>query len=201
MAPIDPQSLKTPDPMLVQHHSALFDEDPRTGAPDRALLSLAETFPRNDKLEHVLVKVAALNSLYSTNIFAIVEVALHISSLNIDPLVSHGDPNAIDLVAKIVISGKSRRNYSFATKYCSMHFPDFYPIYDAIVDELLWRYGKRDQFASFRRMDLLDYTKFVSIIDQFRVYYGLSEIGYKPLDKFLWSYGKEVLERQDPLDN
>ena len=29
----------------------------------------------------------------------------------------------------------------------------------------------------------------------------LYKIGYKTLDKFLWSYGKAVLERPDPLAN
>ncbi len=37
-----------------------------------------ELAPKNDKLEDILLKAAALNDFYSTNIFSIYPVALHI---------------------------------------------------------------------------------------------------------------------------
>ena len=40
--------------------------------------------PENKKIEHVLLKVSALNDFYSTNIFDTYSVAKHILKMNID---------------------------------------------------------------------------------------------------------------------
>lgn len=196
MSRIAPDTLPVPNNDNAKEYIARFDEDPRIGAPDRSLSLLVNMYPWNVQVEHVLLKVSALNGLYSTNIFAVTDVAIHISKQHIDPHLLQGDIAAVDLVAKIQLGGKPRRNYSFATKYCSMHAPKKYPIYDTIVDELLWRYMQKDVFASFHRMDLLDYREFKRLIDQFRIYYGLCDLDYKSLDKYLWGLGKELLAKQ-----
>jgi hypothetical protein len=36
------------------------------------------------------------------------------------------------------------------------------------------------------------YPRYVEIITQFRMHYGLGEFGFKELDKFLWLYGQTV---------
>jgi len=193
MSGLSPDDLPNVTRTLAKRYIRRFDSDPRVGAPDRALADLVANYPSNSQVEHVLLKVSALNGLYSTNIFAVTDVAIHISKRKIDLLLAIGNLDAVDRIAWIKIGGKSRRNYSFATKYCSMHVPKTYPIYDTIVEELLWRYKQKSGYADFRRMDLLDYKRFKQIVDQFREYHGLSMLDYKSLDKFLWGLGKELL--------
>jgi hypothetical protein len=95
--------------------------------------------PRNVDAGEVSVKVAALNGLYATSIYGIAQMARHIVSLNIDDPLSSGraDPGLVERIARLEQKGKVRRNYSFATKYCSFHRPDVYPIYDSLVVEIL----------------------------------------------------------------
>jgi hypothetical protein len=61
-------------------------------------------------------------------------------------------PDLIERIANVEISGKRRRNYSFATKYCNFRRPDVYPIYDSLVAgvlNVLLRQG--ETFDSFAR--------------------------------------------------
>lgn len=56
---------------------------------ERSLALLFQNFcPNNRVLEHVLLKISALNDFYSTNIFNTYAVARHIVSLDIDPLLA-----------------------------------------------------------------------------------------------------------------
>jgi hypothetical protein len=193
MVSISVNALPDPTYSSALGYASNFDADPRSGAPARALSALFALYPLNVDLEHVLLKVSSLNGLYSTNIYAVTEVSQQICDKDIDPLLRMGDTAVVDLVALVRLGGKPRRNYSFATKYCSLHSPAAFPIYDTIVDELLWRYMQRDRFASFRRKDLVNYDEFRRVIDEFREHYGLRGLDYKSLDKFLWMMGRELL--------
>jgi hypothetical protein len=130
------------------------------------------------------------NSLYATQIYALAAVARHIAGLRIDSQLATGSLDAVDLIANVDISGKQRRNFSFATKYCSWHNPVSYPIYDTQVDASLWAYQRQDLFAPFARQDLRNYATFFTVVTAFRTFYGLDELSFKQLDKFLWLSGK-----------
>lgn len=72
--------------------------------------------------------------------------------------------------------------------------PQIYPIYDSIVEQMILEYYKSDQFTQFYRYELReDYVRYTEIIDLFRKFYGLDQFTFKEIDKFLWSYGREIL--------
>ena len=85
----------------------------------------------NTNLVEILLKVSTLNDFYSTNIYDTHSVAKHILSLGADKKITQGDLSLVDQMANVNFNGKVRRVYSFATKYCSHHAPDTYPIYDS----------------------------------------------------------------------
>ncbi len=96
----------------------------------------------------------------------------------------------------LIINGKERNFYSFASKYCSHHNPDSFPIYDAYVDKILAYFrdlkntdGK--SFATFTNKALKDYTKFTEVIIKFRDAYALKQI-----DRYLWITGKKYLPKK-----
>lgn len=189
--------LNEPTPELVLQYARKFD-DPvtQTGQTDLALGKLFATYPANADLSDVMLKVAALNALYATNIYAIFQVAKHIHNLQIDSRLTAQDQTLVEAIARVQVSGdKKRRNYSFATKYCSWHSPEAFPIYDRFVDELLWRYALRDSFFGadpLGRNDFWnDYPTFVRTLLAFRNHYGLQQISSRQLDKFLWLYAQE----------
>lgn len=194
------RQLLTPDSRLVLEYVAEFESDPSLSAADKGLTRLFCIFPDNDKLDEVLLKVAALNSLYSTNIYAVTAAAQHVVDLHIDDGLSQRSPDIVDRIARLDVgNGKSRFNYSFASKYCSWHVPTHYPIYDTYVDLTLWTYRARDRFADFRREDMRIYRDFVRIHDAFRESYGLQDMTPKEVDKFLWLFGKELARKEQSL--
>lgn len=150
-----------------------------------------EYAPQNVDTEDVLLKAAALNDFYSTNILDIYTVAKHISQLKIDDSLNKGTIELIDKIRKVVIDNKERNFYSFATKYCSHHKPDVYPIYDRYVDKVLRYLRNTYQFSDFINDELKDYKRFVEIIDDFKSFFGLNEFSYKKIDRYLWLVGKE----------
>jgi hypothetical protein len=184
--------LPIPTPDMVLEAAARFDQDPRSGPADRVLHRVFSHHPLNRDLEDVLIKVVLLNGLYNTNVFALMEMASHIVGLGVDPDLAAGSLAVVDRVASLTIRGKTRRHYSFATKYCSWHRPDAYPIYDGLVERLLWRYRAQNRFAEFSRPDMQDYAKYRSILEAFIRHFELADLSFKQVDKFLW-YTAKVL--------
>ena len=145
--------------------------------------------PKNNDLSDILIKCSVLNEFYSTNVYHINDLAEHIKKLNIDTRLKNGD---ITLVKEIAEVPERPRYYSFATKYCSHHFPELFPIYDYKVELVLKYFREKDNFTSFKNEDLKDYLKFVEIINSFRIKYGLTQFNYKELDIYLWQLGKKA---------
>lgn len=189
MVPDTSFPLPAPTPDLVQSYVRRYDA--AQGPVDRALAKLFGLFPENTRLEDVLLKVVALNDLYRTGILATYQVAEHIVQLDIDPPIWAGAEEAVARIAHVRLGGKVRNNYSFATKYCSWHKPDDYPIYDSFVDQMLWGYRKQDAFTAFQRQALWNYREFKRVLTRFREHYGLSAFSPRDIDKFLWLAGKE----------
>ena len=150
--------------------------------------------PDNKVMEDILIKCSALNDFYSTNIFSICPVAKHIYELDIDERLSRGDLTLVEDIANV--KDLNKRFYSFATKYCSHHNPDSFPIYDNYVDRVLRYFRKKDNFADFKNKDLKDYVLFNEILHKFASYYSLEKYSLKDLDRYLWQLGKEYFKRK-----
>lgn len=164
---------------------------------EKALNTIFQTYSKNNKLEHILIKVVLLNKFYSTNIMAPRIVADKIFELKIDDELEQGNLDLIDKIATNVFKNeetgeeKIKKFYSFATKYCHKSKPDKYPIYDSNVAYILKAYRKEDSYFKFKNNDLKYYPEFKNIIDNFRCHYKLDALNYRDLDHFLWIYGKE----------
>lgn len=173
-----------------------FEQEDRYRGADNAITNLIQKFPDNTVLEDIILKVCTINQLYSTNIYSVFEISQHILNSKIDSGLRVGDR---DIVSKIANRHNIRRRknntemsfYSFATKYCSWHNQSAYPIYDGFIEKTLVAYRIKDNFSSFNKKDLKDFSKFCNVIDDFINYYDLNEYSVKEIDKFLWVYGKD----------
>lgn len=161
-------------------------------ALDKLFLSLCKS---NNNIEDILIKCSALNDFYSTNIFKVHNVAQHYLLQNIDERLSKGDLSLVSDLANISINGKPYYFYSFASKYCSHHRPDIYPIYDSYVHKLLKYFRDRDHFSKFSESDLKEYHSYTNIILSFKMHYGLEHFNVKEIDKYLWQLGKQAFNR------
>lgn len=189
--------LPTPNVDLVKEECRLFDEEPSIQLGENALKELRERFPQNTVASQVLLKVLVLDRLYHTRILEkhVEGFARHIAGLDIDSLLAM---NSLDAVRKIYGCPElGRVYYSFATKFCSWHKPEVYPIFDSYAVECLWAYRKQDHFAQFLRQDLWYYEKFVTAVTAFREFYKLDGLTFREIDKFLWSSGYRILRSME----
>ncbi len=150
----------------------------------------------NTKLEHVLLKVTALNAFYSTNIYDTFSVAKHILTIDVDARLKADDCSLVNDIANVTIKGKTKNFYSFASKFCSHHKPTSYPIFDSFVEKLMLHYKREDRFYDFEKADLKDYRRFVEIIRRFQSFYKLEKHSLREIDMFLWMAGKEWFPRK-----
>ncbi len=122
-------------------------------------------------------------------------VAKHIRSLDIDDRLQVGDVTLVNDVMQVMIDGKQKNFYSFATKYCSHHNQLSYPIYDSYVEKVLVYFRDKDGFSVFATPELKDYTKFKAILIEFGKFYGLEQYNLKQIDKYIWQLGKEYFPK------
>ena len=154
-----------------------------------------ELCTKNIEISDILLKVVALNDFYSTNIFSVYPVAKHILSLDIDSRLNSGDITLVSDLQKVIIGGTVKNFYSFSTKYCSHHKPLDFPIYDSYVEKVLCYFRDRDNFSSFKTLELKDYKKFKDTLVEFKYFYGLDKYDLKKIDRYMWQLGKDYFPK------
>ena len=155
-----------------------------------------EVFPGNDDLENVMIKCSVLNDFYSTKIFKIYPLAVHIRDLHIDERLQRGDLSLVEDIADVHMSNSEETHfyYSFASKYCSHHNPGTYPIYDSFVKKMLKFFRDEYHFDEFLDSELMNYPRFREILLNFRSFFGLELYTLKELDVYLWQLGKDTFK-------
>lgn len=155
-----------------------------------------DIYPNNKDINDILIKASTLNDFYSTNIFSIFPVAKHILNLDIDNRLKNGDETLVDDISNITINGKTKKFYSFATKYCSHHFPVIFPIYDSYVEKVLMYFQKKDNFSKFKKEDLKNYKIFKDTLINFKKFYNIEEYNLKDIDRYIWQLGKDYFPKK-----
>jgi hypothetical protein len=173
-------------------------EENKGDIADDALRELFSQYPRNDNRAHVLLKVVALNRLYSAGIFAVYDVAdhIHLQAKEIDAGLEIGNPEIVDKIQRVTIraTGKQRKFWSFATKYCSWHNQAEYPMWDTRVCRYLCSLGVEE----FAHPDAWTrYADFKKLISDFRARYHLESFTFKQIDMFMWKYGAPPVSQKE----
>ena len=191
-------NIPTPNEKQVSLYLKKWDKLENYSLQESSLKKLfSKTYPKNNDLDDILIKVCSLNDFYSTNIFSPFTIAKHIKSLDIDKYLLKGNLSIVDKLAKVKMNGgKYIYFYSFASKYCSHHQPSIYPIYDSYVDKVLIYFRKKDNFYNFQNSDLKIYKNFKNIILAFRSFYKLEKYDIKDIDKYLWQLGKDYFPKK-----
>lgn len=194
---------------------------------EEVIKSVVQKYPSHNSYASVEVKAKLLNLFYSTGIQAIDKVIEKIMSIsNIDTILNRPSYNKklVDAIADLQLSdGTTRTNYSFATKYCALHQPEKYPIYDSIVGAVFTKLMVNGELPPYQcntgrkvkskgmymtmgefRDKLHDYDFFVQVYKTFMTDYGLSHLSYRMVDWYIWgSYKdgqhKSIIEQIAPL--
>lgn len=181
-----------PTAETATQRAAEFQNRPKYRLAEESLSTLFSTWPANKDLSLIHLKVVALNSMYSTQIYDTYSVSQHIYALDIDAALSTGDLQLVERIARMPIGDSTRFNLSFASKYCSWHESDRFAIFDSYVEEALWYFQRTYEFASFRRKDLRVYGTFIEILEAFSNVFDLNRLSKKELDQYLWIEGESL---------
>ena len=156
---------------------------------DSALNELADHFPGTD-LESCLVKTVTINSLYSTQVWAVWRMAVHVQEiLNREDTSTAGSELIESLAAlrKVDGSGVERRFRSFASKFA--HFfidSDRFPILDSLAEKMIAYHLGRVRAKN-------DAYPYVAFHENFFTLKKAANIADRPncdLDRYLWLAGQ-----------
>lgn len=154
---------------------------------------LEDLFSNSDNsiIETILTKTIYLNEFYSTHLDDVVGMATHIEDLTIDSKLKANDLTLVEDIANT--PNKMKNAYSFASKYCSWHKPDVYPILDSYAKGVLYKMNKEYGFMpQFTKNDIsYSYLFYCKVYDNFIKYFNLQNYNLKQIDRFLWLFGKE----------
>jgi hypothetical protein len=153
---------------------------------DRALYSLKERFPGFDS-DAVLLKVAAINQLYATQVWAIGRMARHVVQVMNGPDALSRDHVLIETLAALPKADEkhsARNHLSFASKFA--HFfvdSEAFPIYDTFAVGMTgYHLGRREEVKD----PLHPYRAFLQNLTKLRLEAGLNlqrqRAGLIPLD-------------------
>ena len=158
-------------------------------ATDAALDFLAQSVPGFD-LSACLIKAAAINQLYGTNVYALTRVGAHVAGVMASP--DGGD--LVERLAAVPSEGRVRRHLSFASKFA--HFfvdKDRYPIFDSYAAR-----GLRHHLDG-ARLPYDDPPAYVDYVEALGALTALSgiECSGREVDRYLWLSGLYRAWRRD----
>lgn len=194
--------LEKPSKEFIEKTLKLF-ADKEGDELNENLLKLFQTFNDDKNKFHVIIKVAALNKIYSTaitNINPVVEKIVKASNENLTIKSINEYIEFVDKIAKIKWTNSKetsfeRNNLSFASKY--VHFLSGYtaPIYDSYIWIVINGYlgQKNREKISFKNPK--SYREFYNTFEKFKKDLGLEKYTNYQIDKFLWQYGKTMITK------
>ncbi len=179
----------------IDNYAQKFLQDKETERAENTVQEVIAAFPKNEKIEHVVIKIVAINSLYHARVLDVDlhPLALHIHGIeNLDGKLAEGDLEVVDEIWKA--KGTRQHYFSFATKFCNWHNQEGYAIYDTYMWEALCGYRKQKSGFAFKDAECKDYACFHAVVKRFQSVYEPGNCSLKKIDKFLWLLGYELIK-------
>ena len=152
--------ITTPDYDFIKAQSEDFSKNETYSIKDKVLKEYFSKHKDNSDINTVLKKVTLINSFYNTFIQndELVMVAQHIVKINdlfsktdksLATRIEEGDKDIVNYIAYYGDTKKLPHNiYSFASKYCSFHKLEKYPIVDSYAKGMIYFINKADKYCS-----------------------------------------------------
>ncbi len=164
---------------------------PQFAMQELELQEYIKLHPDNTNKQVVSQKVYLLNKFYSTRVPREIMVNNILDIKDLDKRLRAGDSS---LVSEIAHVGKTY--YSFATKFCSMHQPNKYPIYDSLVWSFFEYLGKQNFFSSTYKLfnsvknSKNGYSNYIQIYKEFIKKSNIKNfyVSYRKVDTYIWGY-------------
>ena len=174
------------------------------GIQEMLLKTLVQKYSDHTNRAAVDTKVKLLNLFYSTGIQAVSKMTDNIIGIkDIDARLEQGDLTLVPKIATLKLQGGERFNYSFATKYCALHQPEKFPIYDSIVADTFeslfvkgyfpkytYSRSKSQSPNTFTKVEfaakLKEYNFFVEFYRYFMESFDLTDRTVREIDSYIW---------------
>lgn len=182
----------------------LLDQHDAEGgnAINESLSKLFDSLNNEENAHEVYIKVAALNQIYSTAIQYIAPVVNKIiqeidsdhRSYNLERYVELVDKiSVVNWVSPTTSKEHTRRNISFSSKYIHFLSGRKLPIYDSYIWIVMIGYisQRGEKNISFSTPET--YSEFFQVFCKFKIMFYLNKYSNYEIDKFLWQYGKNLL--------
>jgi len=194
-------TLKRPTEEFITEILKLYSVD-EGNELNQNLLKLFQTFNDDKNKFHVLIKVAALNKIYSTaitNINPVVEQINKISNSVSNPKTTTEYVAFVDEISRINWTnskGESfeRNNLSFSSKYVHFLSNSEMPIYDSYIWIVIKGYLGQKNSSKLSFKNPSNYKEFYATFVNFKKELDLKNYSNYEIDKFLWQYGKKLIQ-------
>jgi hypothetical protein len=164
---------------------------------DNALRTLAVRLPGFDSAA-ALLKVVAINSLYGTNLYAVVRMGGHIQEIMAETNVSDAKISLVERIADLPPSKpneQKRHHLSFASKFA--HFfinPEKFPILDSYAEKMLRKHLGKSGASPLGQSRYSAYASGLAKLKELSGWTGT----YRELDHYLWLAGTYYTWRKNP---
>lgn len=164
---------------------------------DQALRLLADRCPDFEPAA-CLLKVAAVNELYGTNLYATTRMAKHAAGVLAGTDLAAAGPELVERLAALPATERQkrkRRHYSFASKFAHFFLSDErFPIMDSYALKMLKRHlGRRHYLDDTSH----PYAAFVRKFQELKRLSGFTGSN-RQLDRYLWLAGEYVTWKKKP---
>ena len=203
--------IQNPNFDFISKQSNEFSKDEANRIKDEVLKEYFDNHKKNDDINIVLKKVTLINSFYNTFIQndELVMVAQHIVELDrlfsrthksFSTRIENGEINIVNFIAYYGDTKKLPHNiYSFASKYCSFHNSEKYPIVDSYAKGMIYFINKSERYCKNRvntsMKSINDYRVFCEMYEAFIRSYAIKDgkkLSFKKVDEYLWFYATTI---------
>lgn len=144
------------------------------------------------KEQDLQIFLEKINSIYHTRVSGIASIVEKLEGLGInskESLANRISNRKMDLPMFVACCKEATGNYaySFASKVFSFINEYEYPIIDSFVATLLDTYKYDGKIVKSKWGD---YSMYIENCNAFKRQFGLTDLSFKKLDKFLWTYAK-----------
>ena len=185
-------------PSQIEAAGQLYGQLQLWQATDSAFKRLREALPGFD-IQASLLKAAAINQLYGTNVYAIVRMAQHITTVMAAQGNTPPDAALVEQIANLPndnVGGKNWRHISFASKFAHFFIDKHLPIYDRYAAMML-NYHRRGRAVVPDPAP--PYATYLANLDMLRDQAGIS-CSPNELDAYLWLAGLYIEWRKPRAD-
>jgi hypothetical protein len=140
-------------------------------------------------IESALLKVAAINQLYGTNVYAVVRMAERVCAIMANDALPRTDATLVEHIAALPPAPgqpHERKHISFASKFAHFFIDrERFPIYDSYAVKMVeYHLGSSDRMADLQH----PYQAFVQNIQRLKRRDGITGTNQE-LDAYLWLAG------------